>query len=596
MGKYFRGKTRLVLSIAVCSLFVAGGFSTVAVKSADTQVTQTQTRQATTPTTSFAKILAGFKFLNWDFWTNPPNLFSRNLGNIGIGTMTPSAKLDVAGNIAVNGKEIINETGAWVGDTTGMQGPPGPQGPQGLPPAHEWLGTMLRFQNPNGSWGNYTDLQGPQGEQGAQGVQGPPGPQGSPGPTLWGVNGNNIYYNNGSVGIGATSPLAKFQVNSGAVLFSGTAGSTPVSGSGARLMWIPNKYAFRAGYVSGNQWDDSNIGIFSDAMGSSSTASGSHSTAMGVGTIASGSFATAMGVATVASGSCATTMGWQTTANGSCSTALGNMTIASGYGSTAIGVGTLASSTQSTAMGGYTTASGVGSTAMGVGTIAHGNFSTAMGQRITVNGWGSLGIGLAYHSPNWFVNSSNAMSIMGGNVGIGTTSPSAPLDINGNVKTSGDYKYSSPKTYYLNIPAAAFTSLYASGYNYYNTGAYTYQLSGPSTTLVCPVNLPQGAIVTEFRTYTYDNNATYNVELISSLYTQTLTLGVWDLMAKEWLNTSGSSYNIQPTIDTTIQYATIDNSNNQYWIYINFDANTNNNINLRFYGSRITYTMDTIAP
>jgi len=28
-------------------------------------------------------------------------------------------------------------------------------------PAHEWSGTELRFQNPDGSWGDYSDLQGP---------------------------------------------------------------------------------------------------------------------------------------------------------------------------------------------------------------------------------------------------------------------------------------------------------------------------------------------------------------------------------------------------------------------------------------------------
>lgn len=54
----------------------------------------------------------------------------------------------------------------------GEQGDPGPQGEPGSqgsagatgpvgPPAHEWSGTELRFQNPDGSWGDYSDLQGP---------------------------------------------------------------------------------------------------------------------------------------------------------------------------------------------------------------------------------------------------------------------------------------------------------------------------------------------------------------------------------------------------------------------------------------------------
>ena len=46
----------------------------------------------------------------------------------------------------------------------GPQGPVGPAGEQGKPgpkgdmPAHEWSGTQLRLQNPDGSWGDYTDI------------------------------------------------------------------------------------------------------------------------------------------------------------------------------------------------------------------------------------------------------------------------------------------------------------------------------------------------------------------------------------------------------------------------------------------------------
>ena len=54
-------------------------------------------------------------------------------GNIGIGTTIPSTALDVAGNISVNGAEVINGTGCWVGDPSGLEGPQGPQGPQGPP-------------------------------------------------------------------------------------------------------------------------------------------------------------------------------------------------------------------------------------------------------------------------------------------------------------------------------------------------------------------------------------------------------------------------------------------------------------------------------
>lgn len=72
-------------------------------------------------------------------------------------------------------------------------------------PGHEWDATKLSFQNPDGTWGPYVDLQGPQGAAGEQGPPGekgdpgPPGPQGvvgpqgPQGPPGAGINGANVY-------------------------------------------------------------------------------------------------------------------------------------------------------------------------------------------------------------------------------------------------------------------------------------------------------------------------------------------------------------------------------------------------------------------
>jgi hypothetical protein len=60
----------------------------------------------------------------------------------------------------------------------GPGGPPGPQGPKGDKPAHEWSELLLRFENPDGSWGAYVDLQGPKGDTGDPGPTGPQGPKG----------------------------------------------------------------------------------------------------------------------------------------------------------------------------------------------------------------------------------------------------------------------------------------------------------------------------------------------------------------------------------------------------------------------------------
>jgi len=69
-----------------------------------------------------------------------------SLGDVSTGP-NPRLSIDPVGNIVVGGRSVIDGSGKWIGDPTGLQGPPGPQGPRGL-----------------------------QGAQGTQGPQGPPGP------------------------------------------------------------------------------------------------------------------------------------------------------------------------------------------------------------------------------------------------------------------------------------------------------------------------------------------------------------------------------------------------------------------------------------
>jgi len=215
----------------------------------------------------------------------------------------------------------------------------------------------------------------------------------------------------GKVGINTSSPQAMLHVKDSSVLFTGDTsinpGNPPVSGAGNRMMWYPQKAAFRVGGVDGTQWNKDNIGFYSVAMGrnniasgdrstalgSFSTASGDRSTALGSFSTASGTNSTAMGISTTASGTNSTAMGNSTTASGNSSTAMGSSTNASGSTSTAMGASTTASGFSSTAMGNNTDASGGSSTAMGNSTDASGDNSTAMGTNTTSRAFGSLSIG-----------------------------------------------------------------------------------------------------------------------------------------------------------------------------------------------------------
>lgn len=150
-------------------------------------------------------------------------------------------------------------------------------------------------------------------------------------------------------------------------------GSIPETGAGTRMMWYPNKAAFRAGKVGGTEWDDGNIGLYSIAMGQNAKASNSWSIAMGPFATASGSGAIALGASLTASGPSAIALGSTTTASGEISTAMGSATTAKGD--------------FSTAMGNTTTASGKNSIAMGMNVTADGDNSIAMGSYAGSNGF-----------------------------------------------------------------------------------------------------------------------------------------------------------------------------------------------------------------
>ena len=125
-------------------------------------------------------------------------------------------------------------------------------------------------------------------------------------------------------------------------------------------------------------------------------------------------------------------LGYGTKATNTGSVALGDSTVATGmFGATAMGFGTMASGRSSIAMGGNTIASKLYAIAMGFGTTANGDYSTAIGRNIAVHGENSVGIGLDSSSP--VVNDDNVMAIMGGDVGIGTTSPHSTLQVEGSL-------------------------------------------------------------------------------------------------------------------------------------------------------------------
>jgi hypothetical protein len=206
-----------------------------------------------------------------------------------------------------------------------------------------------------------------------------------------------------NVGIGTSSPnpSALLQIDAGndmakGLLVSGVFslnGTIPNLGGGSRLMFYPGKGAFRAGTVNSTQWDNSNSGYHSAAMGFNTIAKGFASTAMGNETTAIGNSSTAMGAATNANGSNTLALGYQTDANGTNSLAGGESSVAGGNNSIAFGRTASAPGANSFSFGTETTASGTFSGAFGYKAIANNLYAIALGNETTAGGSNSIAIG-----------------------------------------------------------------------------------------------------------------------------------------------------------------------------------------------------------
>ena len=246
-----------------------------------------------------------------------------------------------------------------------------------------------------------------------------------------------IYVNNqGYVGIGVVlDPEESLEV-SGNVVFKGTSfGQTlTVAGAGTRMMWYPRKAAFRAGHANGTEWNDSNIGYGSAAMGVSTIASDSFSNVLG------GQFNTASaayssvggGSHNTASGIAATILG------GRYNRANGGYAVVGGGGTGAADEGNSASGDYAVVAGGDSNhAAGEGAVVLGgTNNQANGDYSLAAGNSARALHDGSF---------VWADNSGGTFSSTGinqfliragGGVGINTDSPEYALDVSGTLNAT----------------------------------------------------------------------------------------------------------------------------------------------------------------
>jgi hypothetical protein len=247
---------------------------------------------------SFGIGLGGWHSYKWRI--TQPNTMAIMNGNVGIGTVSPSEKLDVEGNVHASGSFIAGSTTDYGDGCIGLS-----------------AGTDLDIDSG----------------------------------TLFIDNAND------RVGIGTSFPDAKLDVGlswipggsppGGAATIGHHANSA--TGDFAIAMGFFTKASGRASTAMG--WSTIASGYFSTTMGYFTKASGWYSTAMGIGTEASGNQSIAMGVTSIASGNRSIALGYRTKAGGYASTAMGYETEAIGDFSTAIGTSIKANATYSIGIG-----------------------------------------------------------------------------------------------------------------------------------------------------------------------------------------------------------------------------------------------------
>jgi hypothetical protein len=188
---------------------------------------------------------------------------------------------------------------------------------------------------------------------------------------------------------------------------------------------------------------------------------------------------------------------------------------------------------------------------------------------------------------DFYTNSLKRISVtLGGNVGIGTTTPSEKLEVAGNILASA-FKYATPKVHYYSIPCIEFASI-NSGYLVFNQiasgGAYISNAPGVGG-LNAPLHLPHGAILLSLRFDFYDESTTQDIQ--GRLIAQPLD----GYASFAGVQSSGSGGNSIQTSDFGPGGVTINNETTAYFVFISATSGAWNTADLRIKRVTAAYSL-----
>jgi len=223
-----------------------------------------------------------------------------------------------------------------------------------------------------------------------------------------------------------------------------------------RMFFDKSTGAFRVGGVLADEWNETNRGEYSVAMGRQSSAAGSHSIAIGANALSEGDHSIALSTTSAiafgdlsisigtgqATGDYAIAIGSDPTAGGERAVAIGN-SIVNGFGAISIGDANLNPADYSISLGSSNILNGHTSFTFGHGNQTHGFNSMSVGHRI--NTQSAYEIGLGTYNSNYSPISINSydendrLFVVGNGSGDSDRSDALVMLKNGNTTLNGTF-------------------------------------------------------------------------------------------------------------------------------------------------------------